>query len=238
MDFQNQSEEFDKAKNLSNKGIEVGEVKLNLPKLMKNKDKAVTVLTKGVEFLFKKNKVTYFKGTGSFKSKNEIIKSLAFCSGHTGIAGGQELDLKFENKKKSLKQIMSMQKKKTGELFGFCCESIAIIKGMNFVKRKKLKEIGMNIGLLFQTVDDLIDYSGDSLTVGKPTKRDKKKGKATLVNLLGYKKTIIFAKDLKKRIESEIKNSLKMKILKKAAFLQKTKPKDFERNSKADIKVQ
>ena len=35
------------------------------------------------------------------KMKNEIIKSLAFCSGHTGIAGGQELDLKFENKKKS-----------------------------------------------------------------------------------------------------------------------------------------
>ena len=34
------------------------------------------------------------------KMKNEIIKSLAFCSGHTGIAGGQELDLKFENKKK------------------------------------------------------------------------------------------------------------------------------------------
>ena len=35
------------------------------------------------------------------KLKNQIIKSLAFCSGHTGIAGGQELDLKFENKKKS-----------------------------------------------------------------------------------------------------------------------------------------
>ena len=35
------------------------------------------------------------------KLKNQIIKSLAFCSGHTGIAGGQELDLKFENKKKA-----------------------------------------------------------------------------------------------------------------------------------------
>ena len=64
----NLSEEFHKAKNLSNKGIEVGEIKLNLSKMMKNKDKAVTVLTKGVEFLLKKNKVTYFKGTGSFKS--------------------------------------------------------------------------------------------------------------------------------------------------------------------------
>jgi len=69
----NLSEEFNKIKNLSNKGIEVGEVKLNLPKMMKSKEKAVTALTKGVEFLLKKNKVTYLKGSGSFKSKNEII---------------------------------------------------------------------------------------------------------------------------------------------------------------------
>ena len=68
----NLSEEFYKVKNLSNKGIEVGEVKLNLNKMMKSKEKAVTVLTKGVEFLLKKNNVTYFKGVGSFKSKNEI----------------------------------------------------------------------------------------------------------------------------------------------------------------------
>ena len=68
----NLSEEFHKVQHLSNKGIEIGEVKLNLSKMMKSKDKAVTVLTKGVEFLLKKNKVTYLKGTGSFKSKNEI----------------------------------------------------------------------------------------------------------------------------------------------------------------------
>ncbi len=46
------------------------------------------------------------------KIKNEIIRSLASCSGHTGIAGGQELDLKFENKKKGINQIIDMQKKK------------------------------------------------------------------------------------------------------------------------------
>jgi len=66
------SESFRRAKHFSNLGIEVGEVKLNLKKMMQNKDKAVTVLTKGVEFLLKKNKVTYIKGTGSFKSANQI----------------------------------------------------------------------------------------------------------------------------------------------------------------------
>ena len=69
----NLSEEFHKVKNFTNKGIEIGEVKLNLEKMMKSKDKAVTILTKGVEFLLKKNKVTYFKGHGSFKSENEIL---------------------------------------------------------------------------------------------------------------------------------------------------------------------
>ena len=68
----NLSEEFHKVKGLAKKGIEIENVKLNLDKMMKSKDKAVTVLTKGVEFLLKKNKVTYFKGHGSFKSKNEI----------------------------------------------------------------------------------------------------------------------------------------------------------------------
>ena len=71
----NLSENFHKAKNFEKIGIETGEIKLNLGKMMKNKEKAVTVLTKGIEFLFKKNKVSYFKGKGSFKSSNEIVVS-------------------------------------------------------------------------------------------------------------------------------------------------------------------
>ena len=69
----NLSENFHKAKNFADIGIETGEVKLNLKKMMENKDKSVLVLTKGVEFLFKKNKVTYIKGTGTLKSRDEIL---------------------------------------------------------------------------------------------------------------------------------------------------------------------
>ena len=69
----NISENFHKAKNFEKMGIETGKLKLNLEQMMRNKDQAVSVLTKGVEFLLKKNKVTYLKGHGSFKSANEII---------------------------------------------------------------------------------------------------------------------------------------------------------------------
>ena len=69
----NMSESFHKAKNFSNIGIETGEIKLNLEKMMSNKESSVSTLTKGVEFLFKKNKVSYIKGVGSFNEKNEIL---------------------------------------------------------------------------------------------------------------------------------------------------------------------
>ena len=70
----NLSENFYKIKkNFSSLGITTGKVTLNLSKMMKAKKKSVTVLTKGIEFLFKKNKITYIKGQASFKSNNEII---------------------------------------------------------------------------------------------------------------------------------------------------------------------
>ena len=70
----NLSENFQKAKkDFNNQGIEIEGVKLNIDKMMSNKNKSVQVLTKGVEFLFKKNKVTYIKGKGVLFSKNDIV---------------------------------------------------------------------------------------------------------------------------------------------------------------------
>ena len=134
------------------------------------------------------------------KLKNEIIKSLASCSGHTGIAGGQELDLKFENKKKSLKQIVRMQKKKTGKLFSFCFYAVAVVAKKNMREKNKLSDLGDEIGLLFQLADDFLDIKGSKKLVGKPIKKDNKKGKSTLISLMGYEKTYKYADNLKKDI--------------------------------------
>ena len=70
----NLSENYHKVKNEYNKqGIEIENVKLNLSKMMQQKEKSVGVLTKGVEFLFKKNKVNYLKGKGSLVSNMEVM---------------------------------------------------------------------------------------------------------------------------------------------------------------------
>ena len=140
------------------------------------------------------------------KIKNQLISTLSVYSGYSGLAGGQYFDLALENKKISKKKIINIQINKTGKLFSFCCECSGIIKGQSLNKRKLLSKLGLDIGLLFQIADDLIDFKGDSKIVGKATKKDKSKGKQTLVNLLGYKKTIIFANNLKNKIDKKIKN--------------------------------
>ena len=137
--------------------------------------------------------------------KTEIIKNLALCSGHTGIAGGQELDLKFEKKKKNLKQIIDMQKKKTGKLFNFCLYAVAVIAKKNKKDKLFLGSLGEEIGLLFQFADDFLDIKGSKKLVGKPIKKDNKKGKSTLINLMGYEKAYKYANNLKKNILLKLK---------------------------------
>ena len=133
------------------------------------------------------------------KQKVKLINLISECSGHSGIAGGQYLDLSFERKKVPLKKIIEMQIKKTGKLFSFCCMAPVIIsKKFNYIN--KFDKIGSDIGLLFQIADDLIDHSGTTKKVGKKTKKDLKKGKATLISLLGYKNTIKYSNKLKLNI--------------------------------------
>ena len=136
--------------------------------------------------------------------KVSLINALAFCSGHAGIAGGQYLDLSFEKKKKSIPTILDMQKKKTGKLFNFCCYAVGIIAGKKSQELKPLSQLGEDIGLLFQLADDFIDIKGSNKIAGKSTKKDQKKGKSTLVKLMGYQKAYTYADQLKKKILSKL----------------------------------
>tara|TARA_B100000214_G_scaffold350054_1_gene303421 strand:+ start:222 stop:1094 length:873 start_codon:yes stop_codon:yes gene_type:complete len=134
-----------------------------------------------------------------------LLKKLAECAGHTGIAGGQFLDLSYEKRKIGTSKIINMQKKKTGKLFEFCCLAPSIISGKNNKTKKDMSVIGEELGFLFQIADDLLDIKGSKKNVGKPVKKDKKKGKSTLIKLLGYKKTLEFALRRKKMIIAKLK---------------------------------
>ena len=141
----------------------------------------------------------------SNKIKINLINKISECSGHLGIAGGQYLDLSFEYKKISKKRIIEMEIKKTGKLFSFCCVAPLILKKRSKKEIKRFENIGADIGLLFQLADDLIDNKGSLLVAGKKTGKDKKKGKATLISLLGDKNTIKYANKLIFKIESKLK---------------------------------
>lgn len=141
----------------------------------------------------------------SEKTKINLINKISECSGHLGIAGGQYLDLSYEHKNISQKKIIDMETKKTGKLFSFCCAAPLILKNKSKKEIDKFQDIGANIGLLFQVADDLIDHKGNFAIAGKKTGKDKKRGKATLISLLGYKNTIKYANDLIIKINNKIK---------------------------------
>ena len=141
----------------------------------------------------------------SEKIKVNLIKKLSECSGHLGVAGGQYLDLSYEKKKVSKKKIIEMEIKKTGKLFSFCCAAPAIIKKKNNQQVKFFENIGANIGLLFQIADDLIDFKGDSKIAGKKTGKDQKKGKATLISLLGYENAVKYCDKITFNINKSLK---------------------------------
>jgi len=138
------------------------------------------------------------------KTKVDLVQKLSETSGHQGIAGGQYLDLSFENKKISKNRIINMEIKKTGKLFSFCCAVPAIIKRKKNKDIKLFENIGANIGLLFQIADDMIDFKGTTKIVGKITGKDKKKGKATLISLLGYHNAVKYADKIKFKIINDL----------------------------------
>jgi len=139
------------------------------------------------------------------KSKVDLVKALALCSGHTGIAGGQYLDLNLEKKKNFFLDILDMQKKKTGKLFNFCLYAVAVIAKKNDKEKFFFSNLGEEIGLLFQFADDFLDIKGSKKLVGKPIKKDNKKGKSTLINLMGYEKAYKYANNLKRNILLKLK---------------------------------
>jgi octaprenyl-diphosphate synthase len=80
----------------------------------------------------------------------------------------------------SIEEYMDLIERKTAVLFGGCCELAGILSGVDTETEGALRRYGIHIGLAFQIVDDMLDFTGDSAVLGKPTVSDLREGKATL----------------------------------------------------------
>ena len=89
--------------------------------------------------------------------------------------------------------------------FNFCFQAVAIIAKRSKKEKIFLGKLGEEIGLLFQLADDFLDSKGSKKIAGKPTKKDEKKGKSTLINLIGHKKAFNYADKLEKKILLNLK---------------------------------
>ena len=119
----------------------------------------------------------------------DLVLALARASGIGGIAGGQMLDLAAEKQDLTAAQISLLQAMKTGALIRCACEMGAVIAGVDGKKRQALLEFGQHAGKAFQLADDILDVTQSSETLGKQAAKDKKRGKATLVSLLGIEQS-------------------------------------------------
>jgi farnesyl diphosphate synthase len=115
----------------------------------------------------------------------ELISRLYAASGHGGMVGGQMMDLAFEGQDPPLPEITRLQRMKTAALITFCCEAGAIMGKSSARPLHALSAYGQEVGLAYQIADDLLDMEGTEAQTGKGVRKDAKRGKATVVSVLG-----------------------------------------------------
>ncbi|MDC6448058.1 polyprenyl synthetase family protein [Alphaproteobacteria bacterium] len=126
----------------------------------------------------------------------KLINYLTLCTGYDGLAGGQSLDLLYENKKISKSNIIEMYAKKTGKLFEFSFAAPFIIKKESDKRIEFSKIYGLTFGTIFQIIDDLIDEMNSFRILGKTPGKDKKQGKGTLLSVIGKSKAISYCEKI------------------------------------------
>lgn len=133
--------------------------------------------------------------------KLQLIRCLAKASGGKGMIAGQVMDISFENKEIELATLQDIHIKKTGMLIAAALEFGAIIGNADQAHQALLKEFGLQIGLAFQIVDDVLDVTASKEKHGREVATDLINGKTTYVSILGIEGS-------KKLAESVTKNAL------------------------------
>ena len=125
-----------------------------------------------------------------------MISSLAAASGSRGMAGGQAIDLESVGKKLDLAGLKQMHAMKTGALLSCAVELGGIAAHLNPTQMAQLQKYSTALGLAFQIVDDVLDATADSQTLGQTAGKDAAANKPTYVTLMGLDYAQKQAKDL------------------------------------------
>ncbi len=149
----------------------------------------------------------------------KLVNNLAKLIGHQGLAGGQSLDLIYENNNKKKNNVINMYKLKTGSLFQFCFSTPFMLTNHKKEIIEFYRKFGLLFGLVFQVIDDLIDENISFKTIGKTPGKDKKQGKSTLLSVIGKEETILFChKEINKFTKKNKSQFKKNPILKELLF--------------------
>ncbi len=128
--------------------------------------------------------------------KVQVITSLSMAGGMAGMAGGQAIDLASVGKQLTQNELEQMHRLKTGALLRTAVQIGAIAIDLNEQEKKSLDVFASALGLAFQVVDDILDASSDSQTLGKTAGKDAAANKPTFVSLMGLDGAREFAKKL------------------------------------------
>lgn len=140
---------------------------------------------------------------------------IAEAAGSKGMIAGQALDIVSENKEDyTIEELQLLQLNKTAKLIYASVLSAAAAAGANDLQLERLSDFSVNLGLAFQTVDDILDAEGNIETVGKGTQKDSDAGKLTCIKLIGLEKS----KALAEKYTADAISSLKI-FGEKADFL-------------------
>jgi len=125
-----------------------------------------------------------------------LCRLLARAAGSAGMAGGQAIDLASVGVALTEHQLREMHRLKTGALLQASVLMGAVFGTVSAQAHEALKAYGAAIGLAFQVVDDILDVTADSATLGKTPGKDANQGKPTYVSLLGLVRSGAYAQEL------------------------------------------
>jgi len=139
--------------------------------------------------------------------RSEICFVLAKAIGPNGMVGGQQADMDFAtHKSMDLDKIEWIQNHKTGALISCCSHVASILTNASDDQKNNIINYANHIGLAFQIADDLLDFDGNEVSMGKPIRQDTKNETPNFVTILGKEKALERALESSRKAINFIQN--------------------------------